>query len=102
MRMTEIRNLDVALVQVHADTDAGVNRERLAGALAKLAPVDFILLPEVFALRGNHADFQRAASITILSDPSGSMSRLPSGWPATCRRSKPSNAPDSSSCIEVA
>ncbi len=59
--MTEIRNLDVALVQVQADTDAGVNRERLAGALAKLAPVDFILLPEVFALRGNHADFQRAA-----------------------------------------
>jgi hypothetical protein len=27
------------------------------------------------------------------SDPSGSMSRLPSGWPATCRRAKPSKRP---------
>ena len=35
------------------------------------------------------ACFQRSASLTLVIEPSGSMSLLPSGWPATCRRLKP-------------
>jgi hypothetical protein len=53
------------------------------------------------SVRSENACFQRSASIDAVP-PLGSMSRLPSGWPATCSRLKPalSNRPVSISCIE--
>jgi hypothetical protein len=46
--------------------------------------------------------FPFSAAMTSASPPSGSMSRLPSGWPATCRWVKPASSkkPLSRSCME--
>ena len=53
------------------------------------------LASDVLAKACFHA---KACMITV--SPSLSMSLLPSGWPATCKRSNPSNRPLSKSCIE--
>ena len=53
--------LRVALVQTSAGLDVAANLSRIAKLLTTVPKADVIALPEVFALRGGHADYRRHA-----------------------------------------
>jgi len=53
--------LRVALVQFSAGGDAAANMDRIERLLRRVRSADLIVLPEVFALRGGHREYRRAA-----------------------------------------
>jgi nitrilase len=61
MRTGSRKPLCVAVVQNGAGTDSGANLSSLDKQVRALPPVDLVALPEVFAIRGSDADYQRAA-----------------------------------------
>jgi hypothetical protein len=58
----------------------------MTGAASKQ---NWVTMATAASVRAAKSCFQRSAAIAMRSDPSGSTSREPSGWPATWRRVKP-------------
>ncbi|MGQ9662174.1 MAG: carbon-nitrogen hydrolase family protein [Kiritimatiellia bacterium] len=56
-----MKELTVRLVQLNSIPDPKQNLERLFAILEQAEPEDLIVLPEVFAVRGEHEDYVRSA-----------------------------------------
>ena len=56
-----MKNLVVRLVQLDSGLDPNENLETISALLEPTEPEDLIVLPEVFAVRGGHADYVQTA-----------------------------------------
>lgn len=72
--MSDVSELNIAVVQVDANDDVASNLENLKSQVSGLSGVDVIAVPEVFAFRGSDSDYREIAETLdgpIMSTVSG-------------------------------